>query len=137
HRALAYEAKGDFDRAKMDYAAALEGKASDAGSKANQATAKVRLSLLSETIPPAPRTATAAPPLSVSKAAPASAAGAASPPPPPIAEQRQRAETSRETVRRVALVIGNGAYARVRALPNPTNDAHAMAKSLRDIGFVV
>ena len=48
---LAYEAKGDFDRAKLDYAAALEGKASDAGSKANQATAKVRLSLLSETLP--------------------------------------------------------------------------------------
>src|SRR5437016_4612983 len=135
HRALAYEAKGDFERAKQDYAAALEGKASDAGSKANQATAKVRLSLLSETVPPAPRTATAAPPPSASKAAPASPAGAASP--PPAAEQRQRAETGRETVRRVALVIGNGAYARVRPLPNPTNDARAMAKSLRDIGFVV
>jgi len=133
HRALAYEAKGDFDRAKRDYAAALEGKASDAGSKANQATAKVRLSLLSETIPPAPRTATAAPTPPASAAAPAKPAGAASPPPPPAAEQRQRAETSR----RVALVIGNGAYARVRPLPNPTNDARAMAKSLRDIGFVV
>jgi hypothetical protein len=138
HRALAYEAKGDFDRARQDYAAALEGKASDAGSKANQATAKVRLSLLSETVPPARRTATTtAPPPSASKAAPASPAGAASPSPPPAAEQRQRAETSRETGRRVALVIGNGAYARVRALPNPTNDARAMAKSLRDIGFVV
>jgi uncharacterized caspase-like protein len=34
-------------------------------------------------------------------------------------------------------VIGNGAYTHVRALPNPTNDARAMAKSLRDIGFVV
>jgi tetratricopeptide (TPR) repeat protein len=135
HRALAYEAKGDFDRAKMDYAAALEGNASDAGSKANQATAKVRLSLLSETVPPAPRTAIASPP--ASKAAPASPTGAASPSPPPAAEQRQRAETGRETVRRVALVIGNGAYAHVRALPNPTNDARAMAKSLRDIGFVV
>src|SRR5436190_1174211 len=137
HRALAYEAKGDLDRARQDYAAALEGKASDAGSKANQATAKVRLSLLSETLPPAPRNATGATPPSVSKAAPASPAGAASPSPPPAAEQRQRKETSRETVRRVALVIGNGAYARVRALPNPTNDARAMAKSLRDIGFVV
>src|SRR6185369_17209351 len=52
-RALAYEAKGDFDRAKLDYAATLQGPASDAGSKANQATAKVRLSLLSET-PAAP-----------------------------------------------------------------------------------
>ncbi len=137
HRALAYEAKGDFDRAKTDYAAALEGKASDAGSKANQATAKVRLSLLSETLPPAPRTATAVPARPVSKAAPTAPAGAASPPPPAAAEQRKRAETPRESVRRVALVIGNGAYARVRPLPNPTNDARAMAKSLRDIGFVV
>jgi Caspase domain/Tetratricopeptide repeat len=136
-RALAYEAKGYFDRAKQDYAAALEGKASDAGSKANQATAKVRLSLLSETLPPAPRRATAVPSRPDSKAAPASPAGAASPPPPAAAEQRKRAETARESVRRVALVIGNGAYARVRPLPNPTNDARAMAKSLRDIGFVV
>ncbi|MEH2554110.1 tetratricopeptide (TPR) repeat protein [Bradyrhizobium algeriense] len=135
HRALAYEAKGDFDRARQDYAAALEGKPSDAGSKANQATAKVRLSLLSETVPPAPRNTPAAPAPSASKAAPASPVGAASP--HPAAEQRQRAETGRETSRRVALVIGNGAYARVRALPNPTNDARAMAKSLRDIGFVV
>jgi uncharacterized caspase-like protein len=37
----------------------------------------------------------------------------------------------------VALVIGNGAYTHVTALPNPVNDAHAIAKSLRDIGFVV
>jgi hypothetical protein len=136
-RAIAYEAKGDFDRAKQDYAAALEGKASDAGSKANQATAKVRLSLLSERLPPAPRTATAVAPLQAGKAAPASPAGAASPPPPAASEQRKRAETARESGRRVALVIGNGAYARVRPLPNPTNDARAMAKSLRDIGFVV
>jgi tetratricopeptide (TPR) repeat protein len=133
HRALAYEAKGDVDRAKLDYAATLQGQASDAGSKANKATARVRLSLLSDTLPPAPRTATAAPLSAASKAAPAAPAGAASPPPPAAAEQRKRAET----IRRVALVIGNGAYAHVRPLPNPTNDARAMAKSLRDIGFVV
>src|SRR5689334_18283674 len=133
HRALAYEARGDVDRAKLDYAATLQGQASDAGSKANQATAKVRLSLFSDTLPPAPRTATAAPLSAASKAAPAAPAGAASPPPPAAAEQRKRAET----IRRVALVIGNSAYAHVRPLPNPTNDARAMAKSLRDIGFVV
>ena len=34
-------------------------------------------------------------------------------------------------------MIGNGAYAHVRALPNPSNDARSIAKSLRDIGFVV
>jgi uncharacterized caspase-like protein len=39
--------------------------------------------------------------------------------------------------RRVALVIGNGAYVHVKALPNPSNDARSIAKSLRDIGFSV
>ena len=34
-------------------------------------------------------------------------------------------------------MIGNGAYAHVRALPNPPNDARSVAKSLRDIGFSV
>ena len=136
-RALSYEAKGDLDRARQDYAAALEGKASDAGSKANQATAKVRLSLLSETVAARAANCNRSAIAQASAAAPASPAGAASPSPPPAAEQRKRAETDRETVRRVALVIGNSAYAHVRALPNPTNDARAMAKSLRDIGFVV
>ena len=136
-RALAYEAKGDIDRARLDYAATLQGKASDAGSKANQATAKVRLSLLSEPLPPAPRTATAAPPPPASKAAPAKPAGAASRSPPAAAENAQARRDGKETVRRVALVIGNNAYAHVRPLPNPANDARAMAKSLRDIGFVV
>ncbi len=61
-RALAYEAKGDFDNAKKDYAAVLEGRASDAGSKANQATAKVRLSLLSDApAAPPPRNAVTGP----------------------------------------------------------------------------
>lgn len=134
-RALAYEAKGNFDRAKQDYAAALEGRATDAGSKASQATAKVRLSLLTEAVvPPAPRTAKAA------TAAPAPAGAArerqspqyeASPSAPPAPAQ------AKATIRRVALVIGNSAYAHVRALPNPTNDARSIAKSLRDIGFVV
>src|SRR5262245_52287648 len=38
---------------------------------------------------------------------------------------------------RVALVIGNGAYAHATQLPNPPNDAADMAKALRDIGFDV
>jgi uncharacterized caspase-like protein len=37
----------------------------------------------------------------------------------------------------MALIIGNGAYAHVKALPNPPNDARAVAKSLRNIGFTV
>jgi len=39
--------------------------------------------------------------------------------------------------RRIALVIGNGAYAAVHPLPNPPNDARTVAKSLRAIGFEV
>lgn len=122
-RALAYEAKGDFDNAKKDYAAVLEGRAADAGSKANQATAKVRLSLLSEA-PVAPPPRNTASGLSQVGAAPKRAE-----PPAPV--------QSVATSRRVALVIGNGAYAHVKALPNPTNDARSIARSLRDIGFTV
>jgi tetratricopeptide (TPR) repeat protein len=36
---------------------------------------------------------------------------------------------------RVALVIGNSAYRHVAALPNPANDAKAIAASLRRLGF--
>ena len=38
---------------------------------------------------------------------------------------------------RVALVIGNGAYQSVQALPNPPNDAKLMAGTLTDLGFKV
>jgi len=39
--------------------------------------------------------------------------------------------------RRIALVIGNGAYTHVTALPNPPNDAHAVSGVLRGLGFDV
>ncbi len=39
--------------------------------------------------------------------------------------------------KRIALVIGNGAYRHASTLANPANDAAAMAKSLRDVGFEV
>jgi len=122
HRGLAYEAKGDYERARQDFNATLEGAASDAASKANQATAKVRLSLLSDPVAPS------------------------QPPPRTPSGQEQQTATSAPlpaaTVgtsagRLVALVIGNGAYVNVKALPNPPNDARSIAKSLRDIGFTV
>jgi tetratricopeptide (TPR) repeat protein len=120
HRGLAYEAKGDYEHARQDFKATLEGVASDAASKANQATAKVRLSLLSDPVAPSPappQTAPSAPEQTpTSTLAPVAGTGAG---------------------RRVALVIGNGAYAHVKALPNPPNDARSIAKSLRDIGFAV
>jgi tetratricopeptide (TPR) repeat protein len=136
HRALAYEAKGDFEHAKQDFDATLAGAASDAGSKANQATAKVRLALLSDPVEPAPQPPRTPP--AASSGEPQTATSTAGPPPPtstPAAPSVAGASAS--AGRRVALVIGNGAYAHVRALPNPPNDARSIAKSLRDIGFAV
>lgn len=38
---------------------------------------------------------------------------------------------------RLALVIGNGAYRNISALPNPINDARLMSRTLEDAGFRV
>ena len=122
HRGLAYEANGDFERAKDDYRATLQGSAADSGSKANQATAKVRLSLLSDA-PAAPRDTPSDPTQPRQKA--------------DSTPQTQPASPASPSGTRMALVIGNGAYSHVKALPNPPNDARAVAKSLRDIGFAV
>lgn len=126
HRALAYEAKGDYAHARDDYKATLAITASDAGSKANQATAKVRLSLVTDASVPIPRDAPS--PTSEPAKVPAPQQTGAAPSPSP-------APAARGT--RMALIIGNGAYAHVKALPNPPNDARAVAKSLRNIGFTV
>jgi tetratricopeptide (TPR) repeat protein len=126
HRALTYEAKGDYAHAREDYKATLAIVASDAGSKANQATAKVRLSLVTEAAAPIPRDAPS--PTTQPTAAPAPQQTGATPAASP-------APVARGT--RMALIIGNGAYAHVKGLPNPPNDARAVARSLRDIGFTV
>ncbi|GMP00126.1 MULTISPECIES: caspase family protein [Bradyrhizobium] len=124
HRALAYEAKGDYASAREDYKAALAIVASDAGSKASQATAKVRLSLVTDTSAPIPRDAPSPATQPTAAPAPQQRTGAAQIPSPARGA-------------RMALIIGNGAYAHVKALPNPASDARAVAKSLRDIGFTV
>src|SRR5207249_1989326 len=88
-------------------------------------TAKVRLSLVTDAAAPIPRDA---PPTTQPAAAPAQQqTGAASAPSPAPAVRGTR----------MALIMGNGAYAHVKALPNPANDARAVAKSLRAIGFTV
>lgn len=126
HRALAYEAKGDYARAKDDYNATLAIVASDAGSKANQATAKVRLSLVTDAAAPIPRDAPLPTTRPTAVTAPQQTGATPMPSPAPTAPGT-----------RMALVIGNGAYAHVKTLPNPPNDARAVAKSLREIGFTV
>src|SRR6201991_2856390 len=44
---------------------------------------------------------------------------------------------SAQAERRVAFVVGNGAYKNVAPLPNPPVDAKAMASALRNVGFEV
>jgi uncharacterized caspase-like protein len=56
-------------------------------------------------------------------------------PPPPASPQPVPASSPEG--RRIALVIGNGAYTNASALPNPPNDARAVARTLREIGFEV
>lgn len=46
-------------------------------------------------------------------------------------------QASSAQARRVALVIGNGDYAHVEPLPNPANDARAMAEALKGVSFEV
>src|SRR3982750_1923900 len=47
------------------------------------------------------------------------------------------AATAAKADRRVAFVVGKGAYKNVAALPNPAIDAKAMASALRNVGFEV
>jgi len=52
-----------------------------------------------------------------------------------LAALTPQAPTAPSTVRRVALIIGNGAYKNVHQLDNPPRDARLVAGALRDIGF--
>jgi Caspase domain/Putative peptidoglycan binding domain len=45
--------------------------------------------------------------------------------------------TTAQADKRVAFVVGNGAYKHVAALPNPAVDAKSMARLLRNVGFEV
>ncbi|MCV3207173.1 caspase family protein [Mesorhizobium sp. YC-39] len=47
------------------------------------------------------------------------------------------AEAAAPDTKRVALVIGNSKYVHAVALPNPANDAHLIASTLRNAGFQV
>jgi hypothetical protein len=47
----------------------------------------------------------------------------------------QQGPAGADTVRRIALIIGNGAYKNVHPLDNPPRDARLIAGALRDVGF--
>lgn len=69
------------------------------------------------------------------KVTPPPLAGRAEPPGPPTAGTPDPAQVAPIGEARVALVVGNSAYAAVSALPNATRDAEAVAAALRAAGF--
>ncbi|MBI5260245.1 MAG: tetratricopeptide repeat protein [Bradyrhizobium sp.] len=56
---------------------------------------------------------------------------------PLYAAKPDEAKTAAISERRIALAIGNGAYATAPSLPNPPNDARLIARNLRNAGFQV
>lgn len=115
-RGMAYEQIGQSDKAKADFAQAGRVDPSSVTPR-EMAEARERAMGLAAA-------SKAAPPVVVAAPKPA-----ADPAPTLIAQDAPGGEI------RVALVIGNGAYASVPKLPNPGSDAKAVADSLRAAGF--
>ena len=106
-RGRAYELKGDRDKAIADYRKSLSLKSRQYYDDRAKAEALQHLTTLAA-VSPAER-----------KTAPRQSAAPSAP------------------EKRIALVIGNGAYTNVRALKNADGDARAVAASLRQLGFEV
>ena len=118
-RGLAYLDKGDIESGRKDLQTAVSTPPKYFYGRSAQETARSRLALL----PP-----------------PGESRAVGSEPPPGAKAPEQIAITSgpgKSTDKRVALVIGNGTYAHVGRLPNPANDARAVAAAFRDLGFDV
>jgi len=108
-RALVFEKNNDAAHALLDFKAALALPALDERSRRAQETTRARVALLT-TNDQATRSKQDTPALPAKPEAPDA---------------------------RLALVIGNGPYVNVTRLPNPPNDARAIARALREIGFEV
>jgi tetratricopeptide (TPR) repeat protein len=131
-RGRAYEALNNIAAARLDYenAASLPPRY-DSGQAAID-TARARLAALSAAGVTPPKAPSPSPPLP----------GPAAVGPVSLVEKPQRVAppapgpASVSPSRKLALVLGNSTYQR-QALRNPDNDARAMAKALRQIGFQV
>ncbi len=124
NRGLAFESKGDVEQAKFDFSTALT------RSPGNFATAREAVAKARERL--------------AALEGSTGATGGGPPPaiaPAPRSEPRvnapSRSGDSSERGPRVALVIGNAAYASVPSLANPVNDAREMSSALRELGFKV
>jgi tetratricopeptide (TPR) repeat protein len=111
-RGQIYEKRRDFSAARSDYrsASAALTKVDDVDTGIARRFAKERLAALMAALPPP----SASPPVK-----PASG-NAAAPPSGP---------------RKVALIVGNGAYKNVQALDNPPRDAKLIAETFHGLGF--
>lgn len=164
-RALAREKKGELAAALDDYRHAIRTHGHIAEAQAGIKRVETRLaaagpsSVGERPAEPTPRVAQA--PAPAAKAAPATApatdsavahkpvpatppaAAAALPevspvaPAPPVLARTPAVPTAIAPGSRVALVIGNGAYTGLRALPNPANDARDLAATLTRLDFEV
>ncbi len=107
-----YEKKGELAAARFDYrsASAALTKFDEIDNSVARRMAQERLAAMVAAAPPVPTAAPAKP-----------APGKTAAPPPPI--------------RKVALIVGNGAYKNVRQLDNPPRDAKLIADTLRGLGF--
>jgi tetratricopeptide (TPR) repeat protein len=148
HRGLAYRKKGDVDRALEEFSAAIK----SASPNDNRAEFLVnRADIWKEkaewfkafedyqsalTINPSHAAAAAgrdAARLAISRPAPSIAAAPPAVSPALASPAAKPASIINE--RRVALIIGNGSYQSVTALPNPRRDAETLAQALRGVGF--
>jgi tetratricopeptide (TPR) repeat protein len=132
-RGRLYEALNNPAAARASYETAASLPAKYETGKPAIETARARLAALNGTAgvtpPPSPAPVKPAPtPLPAPVVTPPSPVVV--PPPPPIPGPQIVAS------RKLALVLGNSAYQR-QPLRNPNNDARAMAKTLRQIGFQV
>ncbi len=114
NRGRIFQRRNDPNKALADYRKVLELPALTVTEKQRQELVRQRIARLTQ----AQR----------GTEAPAPAPNIEARPVPAPAEQARRLE-------RIALVIGNSNYAHAAQLPNPRNDAAAVASSLRRIGF--
>ena len=113
NRGLIFEARGELGPALADLrtALSLDPKFLTAGKEAAEGVQRIAQKLAAAGVKPE----TVTPPISTPVVTPLPA----------------------DTGRRVALVIGNGAYRHATPLPNPGNDAADIAQALRELGFDV
>jgi len=146
NRANAYLAKGDLDAALADYNEAIRiapnyirahaGRGQYYEKKGDLVSARYDYRSASATLTKVDFTDTAiARRFAKDRLAALVAAAPPAAPAPRPAQGKGAAPEASSAVRKVALIIGNGAYKNVRQLDNPPRDARLIADTFRGLGF--